>query len=310
MYQPQQLSRSTFVPIRQLRYHVREWGEVQANTTPLVLLHGWMDVGASWQFVVDGLRQRRWTVAPDWRGFGQTRGAVAAVNDPLAQPDSFCFADYLGDLDALLDHFAGDQPVDLVGHSMGGNVAMAYSGVRPGRVRRVVNLEGFGLPETRPAQAPERYAQWLNQIKLLRQGELNLKTYASREAVARRLMKTNSRLPEDKAQWLAGEWAAPNSQGAWAIQGEPGHKVVSAQLYQVPEALALYQRISAPVLSVTASDDSLAQLWKDRYTPAQYQARLGHVPNIRSAVIANAGHMLHHDQPQALAELMEDFFRQ
>ena len=42
------------------------------------------------------------------------------------------------------------QPVDLLGHSMGGNVVMSYAGVRPERVRRLINLEGFGLPDSRP----------------------------------------------------------------------------------------------------------------------------------------------------------------
>jgi pimeloyl-ACP methyl ester carboxylesterase len=64
------------------------------------------------------------------------------------------FADYLADLDQLLDHYAPGEAVDLVGHSMGGNVAMMYAGVRPARIRRLVNLEGFGMPATRPARRP------------------------------------------------------------------------------------------------------------------------------------------------------------
>jgi pimeloyl-ACP methyl ester carboxylesterase len=59
-------------------------------------------------------------------------------------------------LDALLgtDKTSTAQPVDLLGHSMGGNVAMMYAGVRPERVRRLINLEGFGLPAARATQAP------------------------------------------------------------------------------------------------------------------------------------------------------------
>jgi pimeloyl-ACP methyl ester carboxylesterase len=62
--------------------------------------------------------------------------------------------DYLADLDFLLDHYAPDQPIDLVGHSMGGNIVMHYAGVRPQRIRRLVNLEGFGGPATRPTRRP------------------------------------------------------------------------------------------------------------------------------------------------------------
>ena len=83
--------------------------------------------------------------------------------------------------------------------------------------------------------------------------------------------------------------------------------MVNAHLYQVPETLAIYARIAAPVLSVTAGDDSLGQWWKGRFTLAQYHERLQHVPHLSHAVVKDAGHMLHHDQPQELARLIEDF---
>jgi pimeloyl-ACP methyl ester carboxylesterase len=303
MYQASKASRSEFVPIRHLNYHVRIWGESEPTRPPLVLVHGWMDVAASWQFMVDALAQERWIVAPDWRGFGLTRAEGPA-------PDSYWFPDYLADLDALLDHFAPNQPVDLAGHSMGGNVAMMYAGVRPQRIRRLVNLEGFGMPATRAAQAPGRYAQWMDEVKALHRGEQALKAYDSPEAVARRLMKTNPRLAPDKAHWLACQWAAPNARGEWEILGDAAHKVVSANLYRVDEAQAIYRCISAPVLSVTASDDSLSQWWKGRFTLAEHHERLRAVPHLRNAVIAHASHMLHHDQPAALARLMEDFLEQ
>ena len=298
MYQARRPSRSEFIPIRHLDYHVRAWGEPSPDRPPLVLVHGWMDVAASWQFMVDAMGEDRHIIAPDWRGFGLTRGPAT---------DNYWFPDYLADLDALLDHYAADQPIDLVGHSMGGNVVMVYAGVRPQRIRRLVNLEGFGMPATRPAQAPGRYAQWLDELKALRRGDMDLKAYDSLDGVARRLMKTNPRLTEDKARWLAGEWAQPDDQGQWRILGDPAHKVVNAQLYRLDEVQEVFARITAPLLSVTASDDSLGQWWKGRYTLEEYRQRLKVVPDLREAHLDDAGHMLHHDQPQALARLIETF---
>lgn len=300
MYQAQKPSRTEFVPVRHLSYHVRQWGQPDDSRPPLVLVHGWMDVSASWQFVVDAMRDERWIIAPDWRGFGLTRADGPA-------PDNYWFPDYLADLDLLLDHYAGDRAVDLVGHSMGGNVAMIYSGVRPQRIRRLVNLEGFGMPETRPAQAPRRYAQWMDELKALHRGESALKTYPSAEGVAQRLMKTNPRLPRDKADWLARQWAAPNAAGEWEILGDAAHKVVNANLYRLDETLEIYRQITAPVLSVTASDDSLGLWWKGKFTLAQYQERIQAVPQLRSAVVHDAGHMMHHDQPAELAQIMDEF---
>jgi pimeloyl-ACP methyl ester carboxylesterase len=300
MYQVQRESHSLWVPLRGCRYHVRQWGAPGA--TPLVLAHGWMDVAASWQFMVDAFSeafvQQRPIIAMDWRGYGLTEAPAT---------DSYWFPDYLADLDALLDQLYPDQPIDLVGHSMGGNVVMMYAGTRPERIRRLVNLEGFGMPATRPAQAPARMAQWLDELKAQRHGDNDLKPYADAAGVAARLMKTNRRLPLDKAHWLAQHWARPGSDGQWRILGDAAHKVVNPYLFHVDEALAMYRRITAPVLAVEAADDSLGQWWKGRYTLAEFHERLKAVPVLEKAVVPDAGHMLHHDQPHTLAKIIEKF---
>ena len=309
MYKEKRFPRSEFVPIRGINYHVQSWQDAAGASSklpPLVLVHGWMDVAASYQFMVDAFSsafaQGRSIIAPDWRGFGQTRSSPAG-----SQPDHYSFPDYLADLDFLLDHFAPNEAVDLVGHSMGGNVAMLYAGVRPTRIRRLINLEGFGMPATQPSQAPARYAKWMDELKSLHRGALTLKAYDDVAGVGRRLMKTNPRLSPDKANWLASHWARPDGDGKWRILGEPAHKVTSAQLYRVDEALEIYQRITAPTLSIEASDDSIATWWRDKYTLGEYHERLKQVPQVQIAVIQDAGHMLHHDQPAQLAALIEGF---
>jgi len=298
MYQVKKVSRSEFVPIRNLQYHVQVWGEPSLDKTPLVMVHGWMDVAASYQFVVDAFANDHYIIAPDWRGYGRTSSGTV---------DNFWFPDYMADLDFLLDHYAPNGPVNLVGHSLGGNVVMLYAGVRPERIRRLVNLEGFGMPATRADQAPKRYANWMDELKKLHRGEMDLKAYDAVSGVARRLMKTNPRLSPDKANWLAAHWAQQNAQGQWEIMGQPAHKVTSAHLYQVEEVLALYRRISMPVLAVEASDNSLDLWWKGKYTMEQYHERIQNVPNVEIALIQDAGHMMHHDQPEVLAALIERF---
>jgi pimeloyl-ACP methyl ester carboxylesterase len=51
----------------------------------------------------------------------------------------------------------------------------------------------------------------------------------------------------------------------------------------------------------------MSQWWNDRYTVDEFKQRIAAVPNITHAVIEDAGHMLHHDQPEQLAQLIEDF---
>jgi pimeloyl-ACP methyl ester carboxylesterase len=256
-----------------------------------------MDVAASFQFVVDALPDERHVVALDWRGFGETV--------PPPATDSYAFADYLGDLDALVDHLSPSAPVDLLGHSMGGNVAMIYAGVRPGRVRRLVNLEGFGMPATTPAMAPKRYRQWLDELK----APATLRDYASLDEVAARLVKTNPLLAPDKAAWLARQWARPTAGGRWALRADPAHKRVNPVLYQVDEVLECWRAIAAPVLWVDGDRTDTSIWWGKRYPRSEFDARLAVVRNLRRERLAPAGHMLHHDQPEALAALLADFTR-
>ena len=300
MYQARRIARTEFVPIRNLRYHVRVWGEPGAGKVPLVMVHGWMDVGASWQFVVDALKDDHYVIAPDWRGYGMTQSPPT---------DNYWFPDYLADLDFLLDHYSPDAPVHLVGHSMGGNIAMLYAGSRPARIRRLVNLEGFGMATTRPSQAPKRYAMWMDELKAFHRGEMELKAYDSAEGVAQRLMKTNHRLGPDKAHWLAQHWARQDADGKWQILGDAAHKIINSSLFRVDEVLEIYKAISAPTLSVEASDNSLEKWWKGKFTLAEYHERLKSVPSVAQATVSDAGHMLHHDQPEQVARHMENFLQ-
>lgn len=300
-YTPRRPARSTFVPVRGLQYHVHQWGDASLagpSRPPLVMLHGWMDVGASFQFVVDELAAaegfERWVIAPDWRGFGRT-------DTPGA--DTYWFPDYLADLDALLDALAPGTPIDLAGHSMGGNVVMSYAGVRPARIRRLVNLEGFGLPRSQPEQAPGRLAQWLDELKK----DEPLRDYANVDEVAQRLLKNNPLLSADKAAWLAPHWSAPGPGGRWQILGHPAHKRVNPVLYQVEQILQTWKLITAPVLWVEGDQTDVARWWGHRYTRAEFGERLAVVPQVQRVVLSPCGHMLHHDQPAALARHLAAF---
>ncbi|HEU4458808.1 MAG TPA: alpha/beta fold hydrolase [Methylibium sp.] len=292
-------ARSKFFELRGLRLHVHEWGDAR-HATParptLVMAHGWMDVGASFQFVVDALAADRHVIAPDWRGFG---GSIAP-----AGTDAYWFPDYLGDLDALLDAVSPDAPVDLLGHSMGGNVAMGYAGVRPRRVRRLVNLEGFGLPASTPQAAPKRIAQWLDELKTPQR----LRDYASLDEVAERLRKNNPRLSPERAAWLAPHWSRlDEASGRWVIQGDPAHKRTNPVLYRVEEALACWQRIEAPVLWAEGAQTDVAKFWGSRYPREEFEARIAVVPRLARVVLDDCAHMLHHDQPERLAAHLEAF---
>ena len=298
-YQPQRPASCRHLPVRGLHYHLHQWGSPQPGQPLLVLMHGFMDVGASFQFVVDAMARAgdgsRCVVAPDWRGFGHSSAPVGT--------DAYWFADYLGDLDALLDSLSPDAPVDLLGHSMGGNVVMTYAGVRPQCIRRLINLEGFGLPDLPATDVPKRLITWLDELK----AEQRLKPYASLAAVAQRLQQNNPRLPIDKALWLAEQWAEQGDDGQWQLLADPAHKRINPVPNRAADTIATWQRITAPLLWVQGEGSRLDSYWGGRYSHAEFQQRLAHVANVRQVALEDAGHMLHHDQPEALASALLDF---
>ena len=306
VYRPERPSTSEHLPVRQWRMHLRRWGAPQPGRPPLVQLHGWMDVGASWQFMVDRLASPREILAPDWRGFGLSEWSGGGP-----APDHHAFDEYIADLDHLLDLVSPGRPVDLVGHSMGGNVAMLFAGARPRRVRRLVNLEGFDLADVPAQEAPARHARWLDELAALRAGDKAMAGYDSLEAVARRLKRNNPRLPQPMADWLAGEWAGEVVQAdggsRWFVRGDPAHRVVSARVFRADETLAHYRAIRCPVLAVHAGDDTLAGRGEGGHSLADFHRRLEVVPHSGTAVVEDAGHMLHHDQPSKIAGLIDNF---
>lgn len=282
-------SESDFVQVRGLRYHVRRWRA--AGAPKIVLLHGWMDVSASFQFLVDAL-ERDWDVyAPDWRGYGLSEWGRA---------DCYWFPDYIADLDALLAHIDAGTPVNLVGHSLGGNVAALYAGVRPARVARLANLEGFGMAPTRHEQAPKRYARWLEELR----APPGLRPYADFAELAQRLQQGNARLSRPKAEFLAQHWGRQAGNQV-VLRGDPAHKIVNPVLYRYEEVRACWQSISAPVLWIEgAESDTPQRLHLGR---AELEERRSAFRDLRFASVPDAGHMLHHDQPAAVARLLEDF---
>jgi pimeloyl-ACP methyl ester carboxylesterase len=282
---------SEFLQIRGRRTHVRIWG---GETAPLlVLLHGWCDVSASWQFVVDAMDGDWRIVAPDWRGFG-----LSEWNN-----DVYWFPDYIADLDALLLHYSPQEPVRLVGHSLGGNASTLYAGIRPDRIRKLVNLEGLGLRLYAPDEAAERYANWLDQLR----DTPTFRSYPDRTAFAARLQKENPRLSAEKAAYLAGFMGEDDGAGGIHQAADPYHRWVNPTIYRVEEAKSIWRRVTAPVLWVTAADSFIfKQLFA--LDSEDYRSRLACFRDVREVTVQDCGHNLHHDQPQQVAQLIEEFF--
>ena len=283
--------RHEILRVRGLDIHLTRWGpQPSGSVSPIFLLHGWLDTGDTFQFMVDALRRDWSLVAPDWRGFGRSEWPQ----------QGYWFPDYLGDLDALLDQLSPAAPARIVGHSMGGNIACTYAGLRPERVRSVINLEGFGLARTSPAQAPARLRKWLDQLK----SNSERKNYASFEELAGIIRFRYPRFSAAQAAFVAAAWGKLDDGGRVQLAGDPRHHWVNPVLYKREDTEACWRELRAPLLMLLGEEsDHLARLGADG-TLEKFRAIF---PHIEIARVAGAGHMLHIERPDLVAPLVESF---
>ncbi|MBT8085539.1 MAG: alpha/beta hydrolase [Woeseia sp.] len=287
-YRPRIAARTRQLRLRGATYEIHEWGETSQPT--IIMLHGWGDCGGSFQFTVDALQGDWHVIAPDWRGFGDT-----SHND-----GSYWFPDYLADLDALLDTLDVTGPCRLVGHSMGGNVAALFAGAFPERVAAFVNVEGFGLPDSDPEHAPTRLRKWLEAVRTRREHP----GYDSLAPLVNRIRRQGAHITEERARYVAALWSAQASDHRWYLKADIAHRWPNPVLYRRAEARACWRRITARVLLVCGDDTEYREAMAAWHTADAG----GDYPGSHCLSIENAGHMVHIEQPEALAAAIEGFF--
>ncbi len=287
-WQPLRPGRHETRRFRGLDHHLLRWGP--ESDDPVLLLHGYADCAASFQFVADEIAPTLPLVAIDWRGFGLSARA----------PGGYWFPDYYADLEQFIDALCPRSPARIVGHSMGANVAMIYAGVRPARVRRLVNLEGFGLPDTEPHQAPARLGKWLDQQR----EAVEYGDYVNVAELAARILRRNPRLTAERATFIANSWSAPRDGGGVRLLADPAHRMVNPYLYHRQEMQACWRQIEAPVLLVIGSESDLLARLGAEGGPGMFRPL---IRDLSIEVVAGAGHMLHHEEPRAVARLIENY---
>lgn len=272
------------VDARGLNLRLWRWpGPVGAPV--LLLLHGFLDHGRSFAPLAARLA-RQWTVvAWDARGHGDS-GWIAGGG-------YYHFQDYVYDLHDAHRAVAPDAPVVLVGHSMGGMIVSLYAGAFPERVSALVSLEGFGPPPVNPQDAPQRMRDWIEGVDARRRREV--RALPSVEAAVERLRQSNPRLSESRARALVEHGIRPSGDG-WVWKYDPWHRTRSPQPFLIEQAAAFWRRIEAPTLLVQGADSNF---------PLNLEAARTAVPQLFEQSLPGAGHMLHHDQPEALAAMLE-----
>ena len=285
-YQPTAERRTRNFAVRGVDYVVNEWGD---ESSPMIFyLHGWGDTGSTFQFVADHLAENWYVVAPDWRGFGRTD----------FQAPTYWFPDYVADLHSLLADYTPENPVRLVGHSMGANIGSLYAGAIPERVGSFVNIEGFGLPDSDPTDAPGRYRKWLEEGSV----EQRYSDFPDFSGLAAKVRKRSPEMSSGAAEFVAREWATLGDDGVVRIKADPNHKLPNAVLYRRAEAEACWKQITATTLLITGGASRFAE---------QFGASSSlPFPDAETVSIDGAGHMVHFERPVELASEINRFFAQ
>jgi pimeloyl-ACP methyl ester carboxylesterase len=313
MYTPRKLSRTHRLAVRDADYLVRTWGSPES--APLVLLHGTHDTSITFQFLVDALAGDWYVAAPDWRGHGGTRSANGGA----------WFHDYLADLDALLEALFAHRPVNLAGHSLGGNLASTFAGLRPERVRRMIALDAFGIPDTDGVKLCDALSKW---IQSQAGDPAPLKIYHSIEDMAQSLCRANPRLRPDQALYLAAHSsrAVGDAPGRTDVdeKGGGGERSGGAErddagfawrfdltrrrsmptFHSLDEWIACWSRIRAPTLWVAAMD---AHAGTVRADAEAFSYVLDHIGREHVIYLPDTGHNVQHDAPGPLAKIIESF---
>lgn len=282
--------RHTVVDSQGLLIHCLEWGDCENE--PLILVHGYLDLAESWRAFVAALARRKphlWVIAPDCRGHGDS-GWIGAGG-------YYHFPDYVFDLDCVV-RARHIQSFTLVGHSMGGTISLLYAGTLPDRVKKLALIEGIGPVGMTFSDAPARMEKWISELH--ERGRRHFREYTSLAAGASQLRQTNPRLSENTALKIARAAMKQNDRGKWIWKFDPLHRTTAPQPFYTAQALEFLRRIRCPVLLIDGEESR-----QTRRTDKQ--ERYDAITNHQRITISGAGHMVHQDNPEQLADVVGDF---
>jgi pimeloyl-ACP methyl ester carboxylesterase len=275
---------------QRLRLNYVDWGNESAP--PLILLHGGRDHCRNWDWVAQRLRDKWHVIAPDLRGHGDSQWADAAAYGM----DGFIY-----DL-AQLVHQQGLAPVTLVAHSLGGNIALRFTGVFPEQVRRLVAIEGLGPSPKMEAELSQktidsRMLGWIGaQRKLAARVP---RRYATLEDAFGRMQEENRHLSAEQALHLTRHGVRQNEDGTYSWKFDNYIRAIPPYDMSRDDIRHLWSRITCPALLVYGSESWASNPERD--------GRVQHFANAQVGVIEGAGHWVHHDRLDEFMALIEPF---
>ena len=274
---------------QRLKLHYVDWGN--PSRPPMLLLHGGRDHARNWDWVAQALRDDYHIIAPDLRGHGDSQWAVGG---------GYATADYVLDVAQLLDALQL-FPITIIGHSLGGAVALKYTGTYPDRVRKVVAIEGLGLPPhmMRDTPADQRMAEWIAEMQAFAQRHPH--RYKSLDEAVARMRDANPHLSAEQAHHLTVHGSYRDEDGTYLWKFDNYVRAASPHLYDMGESRRFWSQITCPVLLLRGAESWASDPEKDGRATAFRDYKLVNIDQ--------AGHWVHHDQLDEFLRVVRDFLR-
>lgn len=226
-----------------LQLHYADWGNEAAP--PLILIHGGLDHCRNWDAVAKELQPHFRIVAPDLRGHGDSEWAKGS---------SYSLSDNVHDLTRLM-RVLNVQDAAIVGHSMGGMIALAYAGTYPDRVSRLAVLDGAFLSGSQPAPIAERMSRWIDQLERISEHEPS--AFKTIEEAAQRLSVRNRRLTPALALHLARHGVRQDADGLYRWKFDHYQRARAPYRLTPEDYAGLWSRITCPTLLMWGSESFL-----------------------------------------------------
>lgn len=268
----------------------------------LVGLHGYNDTGRTFEFLLPFLARHFELIFPDWRGHGFSGGLTDGYYNPTI---------LLGDL----AKFTGElrKPYHLLGHSMGASAAARFAGIFPEEIASLVLFEGFvGLSPVEEEQ--RRLKSWLTNLRQPRPKK-KLRVMKSKKSVMEMLSIMHPALNEEKLEVLSGYLARPLPEGGFVWHYDPDFRSLFSPL-PFPPLLSrqLWESIACPTMILYGTDTHLRPGGKSKEEiqkkpNPELEEILGHFKHLEYHEIEDAGHNMHHDRPEEVIHLMENFYK-
>jgi pimeloyl-ACP methyl ester carboxylesterase len=275
---------------QRLKLHYVDWGSVERPL--LLLIHGGRDHARNWDWVAHELRHDFHIIAPDLRGHGDSQWSIGG---------SYAMVDYVLDVSQLLDAL-GVFPVTIMGHSLGGSIALQYAGVHPERVRKVVAIEGLGPPPSmiRDTPAQQRMREWITEMQAL--ARRHPRRYDSLATAIARMRDANPHLSPAQAEHLTIHGSYRDEDGTYLWKFDNYVRAASPYLFNMKDARALWSQITCPVLLVRGTESWASDPEKD--------GRASAFRSYEAVNIDQAGHWVHHDQLEEFLKVVRPFLAQ